>query len=69
MEVSDKFLEENLGSLIYILGERNFDCIKKEFWHEKCNENKPFTQEQLDDFRGFLVSMFDDLFYKEKHRQ
>ena len=59
--MTNEFLEDRFKELIYMFGEYNFRIITNEAWNEYINNDKKFTDKQLDDLRGFIKSFFDDL--------
>ena len=48
--MKEEFLQQKLGELIYILGERNFNAITSEFWQKHINEIQQFTPKQIEEF-------------------
>jgi hypothetical protein len=47
-------VEELLGEIIYTLAERDFDCIKYEFFNKHLNRNEPFSKKQVESITGLL---------------
>lgn len=59
--MTETFLQDQLGTLIYDLAEIDFNCIKSEFFQKHINENVPFTEAQIKCFKMFLECLFDHL--------
>ena len=57
--MTDKYLQQKFGELIYELGEINFNAIKDEFWQKHINENTPFNEKQLEAFRYFTLDLIE----------
>jgi hypothetical protein len=58
--MTNDFLQQKIGEIIYILGEHNFNVIKGEAWEKYINENQPFNEKQLNDFRLYIESLIED---------
>lgn len=59
--VSDELIESEFKTLMYDLGEINFDCIKSEFWDKWINKDVPFNDKQLETFRAFTKSLYTNI--------
>jgi Fe-S cluster biosynthesis and repair protein YggX len=57
--MTDKYLQQKFGELIYELGEIDFDAIKNEFWEKYINENTPFNEKQLEALRYFALDLIE----------
>lgn len=58
--MKNKFLQQKLGELIYILGERDFNVIKPETWQLHINENKDFSDKQIQVFKDYLTELIKE---------
>jgi Fe-S cluster biosynthesis and repair protein YggX len=58
--MTNDFLQQKIGEIIYILGERNFNVIKDEAWQKYINEHQPFNEKQLNEFRLYMESLVED---------
>lgn len=52
--MTEQFLQEKLGELIYILGEKDFNCITERFYDKHINHCLPFNEKQITEFKMFL---------------
>ena len=55
--MTDEYLQQKFGELIYELGEINFNAIKDDFWQKHINENVPFNEKQLESLRYFAEDL------------
>ena len=53
--MTNEYLQQKFGELIYELGEINFNAIKDDFWEKHINDNQDFNAKQLDSLRHFCV--------------
>lgn len=58
--MKNEFLQQKLGELIYILGERDFNVIKPETWQLHINENKDFSDKQIQIFKDYLTELIKE---------
>ena len=58
--MKNEFLQQKLGELIYILGERDFNAITTEFWQNHINEHKPFNDKQIQEFKDYLTVLAEE---------
>lgn len=59
--MTDEFLEEHFKTLLYSLGECNWNVLTDEAWNEFINNDKPFNEAQLNDLRLFVKDLLYDL--------
>ena len=57
--MTDEYLQQKFGELIYELGEINFNAIKDDFWQKHINENKNFNEKQLECLRYFAEDLIE----------
>ena len=55
--MTDEYLQQKFGELIYELGEINFNAIKDDFWEKHINDNQDFNVKQLDSLRCFAEDL------------
>ena len=55
--MTDEYLQQKFGELIYELGEINFNAIKDDFWEKHINDNQDFNAKQLDSLRHFAEDL------------
>ena len=57
--MTNEYLQQKFGELIYELGETNFDAIKDDFWQKHINENENFNEKQLESLRHLAEDLIE----------
>ena len=57
--MTNEYLQQKFGELIYELGEINFSAIKDDFWQKHINENQNFNEKQLECLRNFSEDLIE----------
>ena len=58
--MTEDFIEEKFKELIYVLGEIDFDIIKKESWDKYINRDESFNSKQIESLRYFTEELMED---------
>ena len=59
--MTNEYLQQKLGELIYILGEVNFNFIKNDVWEKHINNNEKFNDKQINEMKSYLEDFLFDI--------
>lgn len=59
--ITEEFLQQKLGELVYILGEKDFNCLTEKFYDKHVNHCIKFNREQVLEFKMFIADLLADL--------
>ena len=66
--MTNKYLQQKLGELVYLLGEIDFNFIKNEVWEKHINNNEDFNEKQIQEIRDYLEDFLFDIKYLPKDK-
>jgi hypothetical protein len=59
--MTNEYLQQKLGELIYLLGEVNFNFIKNDVWEKHINNNEKFNDKQINEIKSYLEDFLFDI--------
>lgn len=59
--MTNEYIQQKLGELIYILGEVNFNFIKNDVWEKHINNNEKFNDKQINEIKSYLEDFLFDI--------
>ena len=59
--MTNEYIQQKLGELIYLLGEVNFNFIKNDVWEKHINNNEKFNDKQINEIKSYLEDFLFDI--------